>query len=741
MPQALRRGTRWVAHDGSLATDARAALVVLMSLCLVATTVELPRQGHWPWLGALGVALLSSSAVVRWRIADASATTDVVTFAGLTALSTGGTPELAVAALITVLPLRAMYGPVRATLGVYVGAVAALAAGLAVSGRGESMPLVLAEAVGVVGVSAVLSLMARSLDRHEYGGQARLAALVEASSDVLLVIGDTRSAHAEDAITYASPAMGLLVPGFVPGEPTSILDIVHPYNVESLTAAFTALRLGELDTLTVECRVGSPSAGWRDVELAAHDHRANPHVRGLVCTVHDLTERNNLHFALLEEALRDPLTLLPNRAGLTNRLERRTVELAGGVLVLIDLEGTRRLSEYLGHEVGDSLLMSISAELIRLAGPDADIARVGDDEFAIVLSPPCEDPLGVTTRIIEGFGAVALANAQITVKARAGFARMGAGSDGLQVLRDATIALAEARRTDVPVLGFENHMRHDVLARLDLEADLRSAIGTEQIELAYQPVVSLTSSELTGVEALVRWRRPGHGVVPPAAFVPVAEATGLIVDLGGWVMREACRQAGEWLRAGHEVRVAVNVAAAQLDDEAFPEVVATALLDAGLPPRLLVIEVTESTVVQSTLAVAEVLARLRSLGIGISLDDFGTGYSSLSYLHHLPVDTVKIDQSFVRELGRPGDGADVLVRSIVNLARSLGLATIAEGIETEAQRATLTAMGAERGQGYLFDRPLSGVDLALSWLSDTSPTPDDERPAAAAAGQPGTRAG
>ncbi len=439
---------------------------------------------------------------------------------------------------------------------------------------------------------------------------------------------------------------------------------------------------------------------------------------GAVVTMHDITGRRKAEAALSRQALHDPLTDLANRALLRDRLEhaiaRRSRRPEPLALLLMDLDGFKVVNDSLGHQAGDEVLVSIAGRLRGCLRPDDTIARLGGDEFAVVLENTSE---AQATRIAEQILAtvrqpVSTLGRSISSDASIGV-MIGTESDTPEsLLRNADLAMYAAKDSGKGnVRVFKAAMYETVLKRLVLDEELREAIDKHEFVLVYQPIVSLVTGHLQGFEALVRWDHPDRGLIPPATFIPLAEATGLILPLGRWVLREACRQAGKWGRSipGAEgLMMAVNLSVRQLQDPAIVADVAAALADAALPPDRLHLEITES-VFDFRAQIPFVLNKLHQTGLQLVMDDFGTGYSSLSRLHSLPIDKVKIDKSFVDMLA--GGGPAPMVAATIAMAHSLGLQTVAEGVETADQLPFLLHYHCDEVQGYLFSRPLAAADV------------------------------
>lgn len=415
-------------------------------------------------------------------------------------------------------------------------------------------------------------------------------------------------------------------------------------------------------------------------------------------------------------AFHDSLTGLPNRTALRQALEQgvaRAARAGEGVAVLcLDLDGFKGVNDTLGHPAGDALLRQVAAALTELA-PDGVVARLGGDEFAILLtgSVAADRPRALAQAVLDRFREPLRIDGQTVATGTSIGIALGPadGEDADQLLKNADLALYRAKDDGHGAFRFfEPSLDAAARARRELELDLRSAIATGQLELHYQPIVDLKSDRIGGFEALLRWRHPARGLVSPAAFVPVAEETGLIIAIGEWVMHEACRAAATW---PDPVRVAVNVSALQFRHGGFAGVVAQALARSGLDPRRLEVEITESVFLDGEGPVVRLLHSLRALGVRVALDDFGTGYSSLSYLRSFPFDKIKIDRSFVTAVAEDASAA-AIVRAIVDLAGALKMDTTAEGVEETAQLDCLRAQGCGSIQGYLFSRPVEGARVA-----------------------------
>ena len=442
------------------------------------------------------------------------------------------------------------------------------------------------------------------------------------------------------------------------------------------------------------------------VIAATHRPMANG---GWVATYEDISERRRAEAHLAHMARHDALTGLPNRILFRERTEQGLAELRadGGLAVLqLDLDDFKAVNDVLGHPVGDALLLAVAQRLLDCTRETDTVVRLGGDEFAVVQSGATQptDATALAERLMAALGEpFEVMGHPITTGASIGIvvtADPRAGAD--ELLKAADLALyrakAEGRGT---YRFFQEEMNARMQHRRLLETDLRRAVEEEQFEVHYQPLMSIPGGEVCGFEALVRWRHPQRGLVSPAEFIPVAEELGLIGRIGAWVLNQACTDAVAWPAT---VKVAVNLSPLQFRNPALAAEVADALVRSGLPAQRLDVEVTESVLLHDSEAVLAILHRIKSLGVRVSMDDFGTGFSSLSYLHHFPFDKIKIDQSFIRNLA-DAENCIAIVRAVIVLGRSLGIAVIAEGVETEAQLELLRQEGCGEAQGYLFSPP------------------------------------
>jgi diguanylate cyclase (GGDEF)-like protein len=412
-------------------------------------------------------------------------------------------------------------------------------------------------------------------------------------------------------------------------------------------------------------------------------------------------------------ARHDALTNLPNRFLLQDNMEQALFRGDRLAVMFLDLDRFKSVNDSLGHSIGDALLCAVTERLQRIVSAGDTVARLGGDEFAVVqsyASPASASELAgkIIEALVDPFDVL---GHQMVIGTSIGIAM--APTDGKvpdQLLRNADMALYRAKADGRGTYHFfQPEMDAQMQERRRLELDLRKALIANQFELYYQPLVDAGSREVSGFEALLRWNHPERGIIGPDDFIPIAEEIGLVVPLGDWVLKQACRDATHWPA---KLTVAVNLSAAQFRNPMLPLSVVSALGQSGLAAARLELEITESVLLQDDRAVLDALHQFRGLGVRICMDDFGTGYSSLSYLRSFPFDKIKIDRSFVNELGRKPDCA-AIIRAVMQLGSSLGMITTAEGVETEQQFDILRAEGCMQLQGFLFSKPVPGAEIPL----------------------------
>ncbi|HEX3041518.1 MAG TPA: EAL domain-containing protein [Solirubrobacterales bacterium] len=426
-------------------------------------------------------------------------------------------------------------------------------------------------------------------------------------------------------------------------------------------------------------------------------------------------------------ATHDALTGLPNRTLILDRIEqtltRTRLKQEPVAALFVDLDNFKAINDSLGHACGDELLCAVAERLEGVIRETDALGRLGGDEFVVVADglSLAAGPELIAERLLEAFSEpFALGESRVPVKASIGIAS-GDRACAEDLLRDADIAMYRSKWSGKSrYLVFESGMEDEVQSRLETEMDLQGALDAGEFFLVYQPTFDLKAMTPTGVEALIRWRRPGRGVVEPDEFIPLLEESKLIVDVGAWVLKEACFQAAGWQREERPLELSVNVSALQLDTDDLIDDVKDALELSGLAPEALTIEITETALMTDAEETARRLRELKALGIRIAVDDFGTGYSSLSHLRQFPVDVLKIDRSFVSQLAEGGEG-EILLHTLVQLGKALEIETTAEGIERPQDLSLIRDKNCDNGQGFLFTRPLSAQD-AESFFNQWSPT-------------------
>ncbi|MCW2635655.1 MAG: Diguanylate kinase [Blastococcus sp.] len=546
------------------------------------------------------------------------------------------------------------------------------------------------------------------LDALEVGQHFR--SLIRNASDVITII------DAAGRISYQTPSVGWVL-GYPPGTlvGTQLAELIHPEDAEDFADQITQTSAGMPAPAAIGCRMRHRNGSWRWTETVVNNLLHDPTVSGVVLSTRDVSDRRELEEQLRTQAFYDALTELPNRSLFLERLREaeQSLEVHGTPLALLylDMDNLKAVNDNVGHEGGDRLLQVVSSRIEHCLRSADVFARLEGDEFAVLLTGPTSEREAPRTaeRILAALNQpVLIDDSFIQPAASLGLSTSTAcASSGISLLRAADVALSIAKTTGKG--RYDTFQPHHHAAQLDrerLQSDLDSALDAEQLVLHYQPLVDLDSGRIDGYEALLRWQHPNRGLVPPLDFISLAEASGLIVPIGRWVLREATQQAATWQNAADPVgvHVSVNVSVRQFRHPDLLRDVAAALHRSGLLPHLLTLEITESLFASDISDVTHKLERLKELGVRLALDDFGTGYSSLSYLRHFPFDILKIDKSFV-------EGIDVnrqnqaVAGAIVTLGQTLELDLVAEGIETAGELRSLEALGVRLGQGFHLGRP------------------------------------
>ncbi|WP_439816879.1 putative bifunctional diguanylate cyclase/phosphodiesterase [Zavarzinia sp. CC-PAN008] len=580
-------------------------------------------------------------------------------------------------------------------------------------------PLILAIGLGTIGLSwrmaRALERTARaSLEREAVAarhGEQRFRALAQNTSDVILICTP------DGAITYVGPAADSA--WATAGEALlrqPFASLVLADDRPALEEVWAQVAAEPETQREVEVRIQGGDGQVRDCVLVVTNQVQVPAVAGIVITAKDVTTHRALTRQLTQQAFYDALTGLPNRALLLDRAGQALVRAArheGSVLaIMIDLQDFKKVNVSLGHASGDRVLCAIARRLRERVRPESTVARLAGDQFVVLV-----ERMGREAALLKGellrlhlSQPLEFEGHELAIAPAIGIAISDSGQEGPEgLLRNANVAMdhAKALGGEVCVL-FEPSMEVDGPGRLSLEADLRHAIERDELRVVYQPIVALESGEIVEVEALVRWQHPTRGLVSPVSFIPLAEATGLIVPIGRWVMEQACRQVAAWNGLADRTAplvVGVNLSPLQFRQATLLADVERALAQAGLPAECLKVEITETAMMNDAEATITTLNALKALGVRLAVDDFGTGYSSLAYLKRLPLDVIKIDRSFVDGIGHEAEDT-AIVKAIIAMAQALRLTITVEGVETAAQADLLTAWGCERGQGYLYSRPV-----------------------------------
>jgi diguanylate cyclase (GGDEF)-like protein/PAS domain S-box-containing protein len=579
---------------------------------------------------------------------------------------------------------------------------------------------------GILGMMAALGLGAIFWRSGRQSESARFQSLVSHATDLLL------TTNAKGIVTFASPS-SVEILGLSQRElfGTRSADLIHPDDRTYVSAKMFSILGTPNRTVSTCCRIRHADGRWLSFELSYTNLLKDSAVRGIVINGHDITAQGELTRELADQAFHDSLTGLANRLLLRDRLEHALAQTrrSGQVVSILfcDLDNFKIINDTLGHEAGDRVLIEVAERLHATVRDGDTIARLGGDEFAIICENATSNESAQTAgRILDALRRpIVIDDREVVISASIGSADNRSDAlDADELLSRADIAMyvAKAHGRD-RYEAFARHMQRELLERHELHGDLRRALEHDELTVHYQPLVELDTGHIESFEALVRWNHPTKGQVEPDDFIPLAEETGLILPVGRYVLREACRQTALWHATGMTgISIGVNVAAQQLLDPDFIKDVSDALEQSALAPQYLTLELTETTLLTDTTLVAERLHELKHLGVRIAIDDFGTGYSSLAYLRDFPVDYLKIDRSFVAELaGERSEHGLTMVNSIIALSHNLKLTVVAEGIEETCQRDHLRRSGCNTGQGYLYSRPLTSDD-ATRLLTESNAT-------------------
>ena len=670
----------------TLLNDSIFSVLSLSGLYESGTTVDMISMIAWLLFGA--------SAVAQWSVAPRESADDS-TPAGPGSMSV--VPYLAVVVGYGSLFLAALDRRTPTLGGIVVGAIALTAT------------VLLRQAMAV---RENVRLSAEGAARQS---EERFRTLVQNSSDLIAVV------DLDTTIRYQSPSVERVL-GYRPEELDGqrLVDLVHPDDVPRVVALVneTAARAGS--SAPVEWRIRRRDGQAFSAEVIGTNLLADPTIQGLVLTIRDIQERKRLEDQLTHQAFHDPLTQLANRALLSNRVEHaRARSLRDGkpcAVLLLDLDDFKAINDSLGHVAGDQVLAEIGRRLETCIRAGDTAARLGGDEFALLLENT-DDPSSareVAHRITAALRPpVRVDQREVFLTCSMGLAISTPEEGEGELLGNADVALYLAKGKGKGICEiFEPGMRMAVVRRIALESDLRRALERRELVLYYQPIIDLPTGRPVGAEALLRWQHPDRGLIPPLDFIPLAEESGLIVPIGYWVLEEACRGASRWPRRGSPLHVSVNLSARQLQEPDLVDRVREALRSARLEPSRLVLEITESLIMLETRTIIPRLRALKTLGLRLAIDDFGTGYSSLAYLQNLPVDILKIDQSFIRGRTPAGSrGLSPLARGIVDLGKAMRLVMVGEGIERIEEADALRTSGCELGQGFHFSRPVPEEDF------------------------------
>jgi diguanylate cyclase (GGDEF)-like protein/PAS domain S-box-containing protein len=594
---------------------------------------------------------------------------------------------------------------------------------LVVAGRGTPPESVRASLLALAAqVALALERAVLTEEVHRRRGEARFGSLVRHASDLITVIGP------DGTITYQSPSIERLL-GYDPEDMAgrSFEELLDPSDGDRLRDVLgDAAAMPRDQPHVVQCSLVHRDGTPRQFEVNCTNLLNEEHVGGIVLNCRDISERKAFEEQLTHQAFHDPVTGLANRALFAERVRhaiaRTRREHQSVAVVFLDLDDFKTINDSLGHAAGDEVLVEVAKRLATSVRATDTAARFGGDEFALLLEDidGVQEAADTAERVLETLALpLPVAHKELSLRCSIGISVVSkdtpAGAE--ELIRDADAAMYRAKRDGKGSYRlFEPEMHEGVLARLELRTDLQRAIATEQLELYYQPVVRIQDGSIEGVEALLRWRHPERGMIPPDQFIPLAEETGLIVPIGRWVLREGCRHARRMRDALPEadLTMSINLSVKQLQHSDVIADVRDAVQEAGIDPSALTLEITETVLMADTDLAVTRLRELKALGVRLALDDFGTGYSSLSYLSRFPVDILKMDRSFLCDGATPE--MSELASAVLALGTTLNLRVVAEGIELPEQWTSLRELGCELGQGFFFARPMN-AEAALEHVT------------------------
>jgi diguanylate cyclase (GGDEF)-like protein/PAS domain S-box-containing protein len=596
------------------------------------------------------------------------------------------------------------------------------AQGVALRARNELL------AAAILAATTILILFLR-FQRQEHVGQLqeternvlreseeRFRALTEQSTDIILI------ADPSGQIKYASPSVHVVLAlNWDSLIGTNMIDLVHPDDFLKTVSAGPRSAACSQNPI-VEFRLRHADGRWLYFECVVRDLIQHKNIGGIVYNARDITERKHAREELLFNATHDALTGLPNRAlflgrlqSVVDRMKRHPAH--ASAVIFIDIDDFKVVNDCYGHATGDGLIKEVSNRLRACIRSDGTVARMGGDEFTVLVEDVSDpsDVIRVAERIQSSFTRpFLLGGLEVFKSASIGIALTSPETSAEAVLQNADIAMYRAKsqgkaRSEL----FDRTMHEQVMSRLLLESKLRYALQNEELILHYQPIVAVDTKTVQGFEALLRWQPSGSNSIPPSTFVPVAEQCGLIVPISVWVLKRACLEAASWRQrypADPPVYVGINISSKHFSHAGFIGHVKDALEESAIDPQCVTIELTESLAMNDVAATFQTMSQLRGLGVKLSIDDFGTGYSSLSYLRRFPVDTLKIDQSFVKTMDAENYA---IVKTIIGLANNLELKVVAEGVETPNQHQLLALAGCGSAQGYLFAEPMPAKSIGV----------------------------